>query len=60
MFTLKLLFFLGKEWSPEATDLIYELTEGKVVYAQVAGYTCDNIPEIYLYTTLGPNVSIQI
>lgn len=49
----------GAEWSTEAATILYELTKGIVLQAQVVGYTSENIPEIYLYACLGPNVSRQ-
>ncbi|CAD7077282.1 unnamed protein product [Hermetia illucens] len=50
----------GAEWSTEAATILYELTKGIVLQAQVVGYTSENIPEIYLYACLGPNNVIFI
>lgn len=53
-----LLNRIGDEWSIEAAQLVMELTQARALQAQVVGYTEFGIPEIYLYITLGPNVSI--
>lgn len=50
---------LGGEWSEEASRVIVELTQFRTLQAQIAGYTDTGIPEIYLYSFLGPNVSIH-
>ncbi|XP_036319930.1 A-kinase anchor protein 1, mitochondrial [Rhagoletis pomonella] len=47
-------------WSPEAADILCQLTKGIVLQAQVAGYNSHNIPEIYLFACLGPNNVIFI
>lgn len=46
--------------SPESADVLCRLTKGIVLQAQVAGYNAHNIPEIYLFACLGPNVSILL
>lgn len=64
VFVLKLFEWLNflilseESWSPKSGEVLYNLTRGNVLQAQVAGYTSDNIPEIYLYASIGPNVSI--
>ncbi|XP_033241106.1 A-kinase anchor protein 1, mitochondrial [Drosophila pseudoobscura] len=42
-------------WSLEANDVLSKLTKGIVLQAQVAGYNSHNIPEIFLFASLGPN-----
>lgn len=54
---LTLFFDSGEEWSQEAADLVFQLSQGRVLQAQVAGYTVDGLPEVFLYATLGPDVS---
>ena len=49
----------GGEWSAEAAQLVIELSQCKSLQAQVAGYSDAGLPEIYLYSYLGPNVSIS-
>uniref|UniRef100_A0A336KDN8 CSON006628 protein n=1 Tax=Culicoides sonorensis TaxID=179676 RepID=A0A336KDN8_CULSO len=39
----------GLEWVPEASEVLYSLTSGIVLQAQVAGYSGDGLPEVYLY-----------
>ncbi|XP_030382079.1 A-kinase anchor protein 1, mitochondrial [Scaptodrosophila lebanonensis] len=51
---------VDKTWSVEAADILNQLTKGIVLQAQVAGYNSHNIPEIYLFATLGPNNVIFI
>ncbi|KAH8276637.1 hypothetical protein KR044_000616, partial [Drosophila immigrans] len=47
-------------WSTDAADILSKLTKGVVLQAQVAGYNSHNIPEIYLFASLGPNNVIFI
>jgi len=47
-------------WSADAAVILNKLTKGIVLQAQVAGYNSHNIPEIYLFASLGPNVSIYL
>ncbi|KAH8259961.1 hypothetical protein KR038_001934, partial [Drosophila bunnanda] len=47
-------------WSQEAGEILSKLTKGIVLQAQVAGYNSHNIPEIYLFASLGPNNVIFI
>ncbi|XP_020807499.1 A-kinase anchor protein 1, mitochondrial [Drosophila serrata] len=47
-------------WSQEAAEILSKLTKGIVLQAQVAGYNSHNIPEIYLFASLGPNNVIFI
>ncbi|BFG02532.1 A-kinase anchor protein 1 mitochondrial [Drosophila madeirensis] len=46
---------IGGTWSLEAIDVLSKLTKGIVLQAQVAGYNSHNIPEIFLFASLGPN-----
>lgn len=39
-------------WSEEATELFRRLTSNTMMQAQVAGYTADGIPEIYLFSSI--------
>lgn len=39
-------------WSPEATEVLYNLSKGLILQAQVAGYTAEGLPEIYLFASL--------
>lgn len=48
------------EWSEKSTEILYNLTKGIILQAQVVGYTSENIPEVYLYACLGPNNVIFI
>lgn len=48
---------IDETWSIDAADILNKLTKGIVLQAQVAGYNSHNIPEIYLFASLGPNVS---
>ncbi|KAH8292713.1 hypothetical protein KR018_004163, partial [Drosophila ironensis] len=50
----------GDNWSIESADILNNLTKGIVLQAQVAGYNSHNIPEIYLFASLGPNNVIFI
>jgi hypothetical protein len=45
------------EWSPEAAEVLHSLTNGLIIQAQVAGYTQDGLPEVYLYACLAKDVS---
>ncbi|XP_055618113.1 A-kinase anchor protein 1, mitochondrial [Toxorhynchites rutilus septentrionalis] len=40
------------QWSPEATEVLYSLTKRSVLQAQVAGYTAEGLPEIFLFAAL--------
>ncbi|XP_017964734.1 A-kinase anchor protein 1, mitochondrial [Drosophila navojoa] len=51
---------IDETWSIEAADILSKLTKGIVLQAQVAGYNSLNIPEIYLFASLGPNNIIFI
>ncbi|XP_037724079.1 A-kinase anchor protein 1, mitochondrial [Drosophila subpulchrella] len=51
---------IGETWSIEAAEILNQLTKGIVLQAQVAGYNSHNIPEIYLFASLGPNKVIFI
>lgn len=39
-------------WSPEASEVIHNLSKGLILQAQVAGYTAEGLPEIYLFASL--------
>lgn len=52
-------FHAGGTWSIEAAEILNKLTKGIVLQAQVAGYNSHNLPEIFLFASLGPNVSIN-
>ncbi|XP_017051844.1 A-kinase anchor protein 1, mitochondrial [Drosophila ficusphila] len=51
---------IDETWSIEAGEILNQLTKGIVLQAQVAGYNSHNIPEIYLFASLGPNNVIFI
>ncbi|EDW81839.1 uncharacterized protein Dwil_GK25472 [Drosophila willistoni] len=51
---------IDKTWSVEAAEILNKLTKGIVLQAQVAGYNSHNVPEIYLFASLGPNNVIFI
>ncbi|XP_016983421.1 A-kinase anchor protein 1, mitochondrial [Drosophila rhopaloa] len=51
---------IDETWSIEAAEILNKLTKGIVLQAQVAGYNSHNIPEIYLFASLGPNNVIFI
>ncbi|CRL06001.1 CLUMA_CG019060, isoform A [Clunio marinus] len=42
----------GSEWSKEAADTISSFTQGVILQAQIAGYTPDDIPEVYLFVSI--------
>lgn len=39
-------------WTKEASEVLYSLTKGLILQAQVAGYTAEGLPEIYLFASL--------
>lgn len=39
-------------WTPEASEALSSLTKGLVLQAQVAGYTAEGLPEVYLFASL--------
>lgn len=39
-------------WSPEASEVLNSLSKGLILQAQVAGYTPEGLPEIYLFASL--------
>ncbi|KAH8386426.1 hypothetical protein KR093_000418, partial [Drosophila rubida] len=51
---------IDNNWSADSADILNKLTKGIVLQAQVAGYNSHNIPEIYLFASLGPNNVIFI
>lgn len=49
------LKLIADEWSYESIRVLRQLTDGVVLQAQVAGYSLDNLPEVYLYACLSPS-----
>lgn len=47
------------EWSQEAADTITSFTQGVIMQAQIAGYTQDELPEVYLYVSITKDVSVD-
>lgn len=47
-------------WTEEAAKAVVELTQDRMLQAQITGYTETGIPEIYLYAYLDPNVSLAL
>lgn len=45
------------EWSKEATDTIQSFTQNAISQAQIAGYTQEGLPEIYLFASITKDVS---
>uniref|UniRef100_A0A6B2E4F1 Putativekinase anchor protein n=1 Tax=Phlebotomus kandelakii TaxID=1109342 RepID=A0A6B2E4F1_9DIPT len=45
----------GSEWAPMAAEVLQSLTQGMVLQAQVAGYTPEGLPEVFLYANYGPD-----
>lgn len=45
------------EWSDEAADTIQSFTHGRILQAQICGYTQDNLPEVLLFTSITKDVS---
>lgn len=45
------------EWSKESIETIHSFTNGVIIQAQVAGYTQDDIPEIFLFVSISKDVS---
>ncbi|XP_021706468.1 A-kinase anchor protein 1, mitochondrial isoform X3 [Aedes aegypti] len=39
-------------WTPEASEALCSLTKGLILQAQVAGYTAEGLPEVYLFASL--------
>lgn len=42
----------GEEWSQEAAETIQAYSAGRVLQAQIAGYTQDDLPEVYLFASI--------
>lgn len=40
------------EWPKEAADTIQSFTQGVILQAQIAGYTQDDLPEVYLFVSI--------
>lgn len=47
----------GEEWSQEAAETIQAYSAGRVLQAQIAGYTQDDLPEVYLFASITKDVS---
>lgn len=50
----------GGEWSKEASDTIASFTQGVILQAQIAGYTPNELPEVYLFVSITKDVSFLI
>lgn len=50
----------GTEWVPEAATVLQQLTKGIILQAQVAGYSTDGLPEVFLYACIAPDNVIFI
>lgn len=48
------------EWSKEAADTIASFTQGVILQAQIAGYTQDELPEVFLFVSITKDVSCTI
>jgi len=48
------------EWTKEAADTITSFTNGVIIQAQIAGYTQDDVPEVYLYVSITKDVSLLL
>lgn len=51
---------IDESWSAEATELFRRLTNNAIMQAQVAGYTDEGIPEIYLFSSIAKDNVIFI
>ncbi|XP_053658481.1 KH domain-containing protein akap-1 [Anopheles marshallii] len=51
---------IDESWSVEATELFRRLTNSAIMQAQVAGYTEEGIPEIYLFSSIAKDNVIFI
>lgn len=40
------------DWSPEASEVLQSLSKDLILQAQVAGYTTEGLPEIYLFASI--------
>jgi A-kinase anchor protein 1, mitochondrial len=49
----------GAEWSKEASDTILSFTNNVIIQAQVAGYTEENLPEVFLFVSITKDVSVK-
>lgn len=47
----------GGEWSKEASDTIQSFSHGVILQAQIAGYTPDDLPEVFLFASITKDVS---
>lgn len=48
----------GEEWSKEAADTIQAYSTGRILQAQIAGYTQDDLPEVYLFASITKDVRL--
>ncbi|XP_055523609.1 A-kinase anchor protein 1, mitochondrial [Wyeomyia smithii] len=39
-------------WLPEASEILHSLSKGLILQAQVAGYTAEGLPEVYLFASI--------
>lgn len=46
----------GGEWTQEAADTIQAYSSGRILQAQIAGYTQDDLPEVYLFASITKDV----
>jgi A-kinase anchor protein 1 len=49
-----------QEWSKESIETIHNFTNGVILQAQVAGYTPDDVPEVFLFVSITKDVSFSI
>lgn len=45
------------EWSQLAADTVTSFTQGVILQAQIAGYTQDDLPEVFLFASITKDVS---
>lgn len=45
------------EWSKEAVDTIQSFTQNAILQAQIAGYTQEGLPEVFLFVSITKDVS---
>jgi A-kinase anchor protein 1 len=50
----------GDEWSKEAADTLFSLTNGVILQAQVVDYSSDNLPEVFLFRAIAKDNVIFI
>jgi A-kinase anchor protein 1, mitochondrial len=47
----------GGEWTKEASEIIQSFSQGAILQAQIAGYTPEDLPEVYLFASITKDVS---